>query len=85
MLAQPCAACAGKLAVLEVLLAGILDGEHLRCIVASSSTAALSLVGALCAGRGWDTVRIDGGTEPARRQEIVDGFNMYNRGQARMP
>ncbi len=52
-------------------------------MVASSSTAALDLVAALCARRGWATVRIDGGTEPGRRQEVVDGFNLYNRGQAR--
>ncbi len=74
----------GKLAALAALLAGILDGERLRCVVASSSTAALDLVAALCARRGWATVRIDGGTEPGRRQEVVDGFNLYNRGQARL-
>lgn len=84
----PCArargARAGKLAALAALLGGILDDERLRCVVASSSTAALDLVAALCARRGWATVRIDGGTEPGRRQEVVDGFNLYNRGQARL-
>jgi len=63
-----------------------------RCWAASWTTsasaawsrpAALDLVAALCARRGWATVRIDGGTEPGRRQEVVDGFNLYNRGQAR--
>lgn len=74
---------AGKLAVLEALLGCILDGERLRCVVVSSSTAALDLVGSLCAARGWATVRIDGATHPAARQEVVDGFNLYSRGQAR--
>ena len=74
---------AGKLAVLEALLGRILDGERLRCVVVSSSTAALDLVGSLCAARGWATARIDGATNPAARQEIVDGFNLYSRGQAR--
>ena len=74
---------AGKLAVLEALLGCILDGERLRCVVVSSSTAALDLVGGLCAARGWGTVRIDGATNPAARQEVVEGFNLYSRGQAR--
>ena len=74
---------AGKLAVLEALLACILDAERLRCIVVSSSTVALDLVGSLCTARGWATVRIDGATNPAARQEVVDGFNLYSRGQAR--
>ena len=73
---------AGKLAVLEALLARILDGERLRCVLVSSSTAALDIAGNLCAARGWGTVRIDGATNLATRQEVVDGFNLYNRGQA---
>ena len=73
---------AGKLAVLEALLGRILDGERLRCVVVSSSTAALDLVGSLCAARGWATARIDGATNPAARQEIVDGFNLQPRAGA---
>ncbi|KAK9822627.1 hypothetical protein WJX81_000343 [Elliptochloris bilobata] len=79
--ARGCPEHSGKLAVLEALLGGILDVEHQRCAVVSSSTAALDIVGGLCAARGWGTVRIDGATPAASRQEIVDAFNLYSRGQ----
>lgn len=69
--------------MLGALLEGILEAARQRCVVVSSSTAALDVVGGLCAARRWATVRIDGATDPARRQEVVDGFNNYNRGQAR--
>ena len=75
---------AGKLAVLGALLEGILEAARQRCVVVSSSTTALDVVGGLCTARRWTTVRIDGATDPARRQEVVDGFNKYNRGQARV-
>lgn len=37
----------------------------------------------LCDGRGWKTVRIDGGTDVAKRQDVVNSFNLYGVGQVR--
>ena len=35
----------------------------------------------LCDARGWGTVRIDGGTDVSKRQDVVHSFNKYNVGQ----
>ncbi|MEW5302035.1 MAG: hypothetical protein WDW36_004847 [Sanguina aurantia] len=71
----------GKLAVLEVLLRSIL-GDGQRCVVVSTSTAMLDLVDRLlCGPRKWRTVRIDGSTAAAERQNIVDAFNSCGVGK----
>ena len=35
----------------------------------------------LCDGRGFKTVRIDGGTDVSKRQDVVNAFNSYGVGQ----
>ncbi|GLC51026.1 hypothetical protein PLESTB_000458000 [Pleodorina starrii] len=72
---------AGKMRVLSVLLSGITArGE--RCVVVSTSTATLDLVGSLvCGAQGLTTVRIDGGTSVDGRQTVVDNFNKLGMGQ----
>jgi len=70
----------GKLAVLAVLLEHII-GAGDRCVVVSQSTAMLDLVSAMCAGKGYSTVRIDGSTDVSKRQDVVNSFNSYNVGQ----
>ncbi|KAG2448210.1 hypothetical protein HYH02_006795 [Chlamydomonas schloesseri] len=72
---------AGKMCVLSELLRGIAAvGE--RCVVVSTSTAALDLVARLvCKPLGLSTVRIDGATSVDGRQIIVDNFNKLNMGQ----
>ncbi|KAI3434723.1 hypothetical protein D9Q98_002784 [Chlorella vulgaris] len=71
----------GKMAVLGLLLRESLVGAGERVVVVSQSTAALDLVQKLCDGRGWKTVRIDGGTDVAKRQDVVNSFNLYGVGQ----
>ncbi|PNH03572.1 DNA repair and recombination protein RAD54B [Tetrabaena socialis] len=72
---------AGKMAVLAVLLRTI-SGRGERCVVVSTSTATLDLVGSLlCAPLGLSTVRIDGGTSVDVRQTVVDNFNKMGMGQ----
>ena len=87
---NPCTLGAGKMAVLEQLLAEILGGGGgERCVVVSNSTKTLDLVGVLCQTRAWSTVRIAGDVCAAKRQDIVTAFNRHGVGQAcsfpRMP
>ncbi|EFJ40540.1 hypothetical protein VOLCADRAFT_99672 [Volvox carteri f. nagariensis] len=72
---------AGKMQVLSLLLSAIAArGE--RCVVVSTSTATLDLVGQLvCKAQGLTTVRIDGGTSVEGRQTVVDNFNKLGMGQ----
>lgn len=73
---------AGKMLVLEGLLAQILGGSSgERAVVVSSSTKVLSQIAVLCERRGWTTVRICGDVSADKRQEIVNAFNLHNIGQ----
>ena len=73
---------AGKMQVLEGLLAHVLGGEAgERVVVVSNSTKTLNLVSAVCDSRGWTTVRICGDVNAAKRQDIVTAFNRHNVGQ----
>ena len=36
----------------------------------------------MCESAGWATVRIDGGTDVGRRQDVVNAFNSRGVGQA---
>ena len=73
---------AGKMAVLEALLAGVLDsGGGERCVVVSSFTRTLDVVAALCARNGWSTARVAGDTCASKRQDVVTAFNSYGVGQ----
>ncbi|KAG2442443.1 hypothetical protein HXX76_002529 [Chlamydomonas incerta] len=72
---------AGKMRVLSELLRAVAAAGE-RCVVVSTSTAALDLVGRLvCRPLGLSTVRIDGATGVEGRQVIVDNFNKLNMGQ----
>ena len=69
----------GKLAVLDAMLrAAAATGD--RVVVASTSTAVLDAVASLCAAARLVTARIDGATEAAKRQEVVDAFNRHGVG-----
>eukprot|EP00878_Enallax_costatus_P030829 GHUV01033626.1.p1 GENE.GHUV01033626.1~~GHUV01033626.1.p1 ORF type:complete len:341 (+),score=123.35 GHUV01033626.1:826-1848(+) len=71
----------GKLQVLSCILSGAI-GEGSKVVVVSTSTTALDLVNnLLCLPRGWQSVRIDGGTSVDERQTIVDNFNTRGVGQ----
>ena len=73
--------CAGKLNCLSHLLASIVAAKQ-RCVLVSTSTAALDLIDeVICQAAGYSTVRIDGSTNVNERQGIVDSFNAYGRGQ----
>ncbi|GLI69784.1 hypothetical protein VaNZ11_014442, partial [Volvox africanus] len=75
------AEAAGKMQVLFVLLSAIASRRE-RCVVVSTSTAALDLVGNLvCKVQGLTTVRIDGATSVDGRQTVVDNFNKLGMGQ----
>ncbi len=65
---------AGKLACLEALLQALLGGDD-RVVVVSNSTAALDIVGGLCACLGLPTCRISGATAVEGRQDVVNTFN----------
>ena len=72
---------AGKLDCLSHLLASIVAAKQ-RCVLVSTSTAALDLIDeVICQAAGYSTVRIDGSTNVNERQGIVDSFNAYGRGQ----
>ena len=73
---------AGKMQVLEGLLAAILGGQSgERAVVVSNSTKTLDNVSAVCDSRNWATVRICGDVNAAKRQDIVTAFNKHNVGQ----
>ncbi len=77
----PRPADSGKLAALDAMLAAALADPGERAVVVSQSTAALDLIGALCATRGWPCQRLDGATDPARRVDMVDAFNRHGVGR----
>ncbi|KAL6785495.1 RAD54A [Auxenochlorella protothecoides x Auxenochlorella symbiontica] len=78
---SPRPADSGKLAALDAMLAAALADPGERAVVVSQSTAALDLIGALCATRGWPCQRLDGATDPARRVDMVDAFNRHGVGR----
>ena len=73
--ADPAAATSAKLVVLEALLAAIHGGTNERVVVVSSFTSALDVIGALCARRGWCTLRLDGSVSQSSRTRLVEAFN----------
>ena len=63
------------------MLSSMLEAKQ-RCVVVSTSTAALDLIETqVCQPRGYKTIRIDGSTNVNERQGIVESFNLYGRGQ----
>ena len=71
----------GKLKCLSQILSSII-GANQRCVVVSTSTAALNLIEeVICRAQGYSTVRIDGGTNVNERHNIVQGFNLHGKGQ----
>ncbi|WIA33078.1 hypothetical protein OEZ86_006234 [Tetradesmus obliquus] len=72
----------GKLQALAAVLDGAIHAEGSKVVVVSTSTSALDLIdNLLCGPRGWQSVRIDGGTSVDERQTIVDNFNCRGVGQ----
>ncbi|KAG2487885.1 hypothetical protein HYH03_013467 [Edaphochlamys debaryana] len=71
----------GKMAVLGTLLTCIAARRE-RCVVVSTSTAALDAIHRLVAAPlGLEVVRIDGDTSVDNRQLVVDAFNKMGKGQ----
>ena len=52
-----------------------------RCVVVSQSTSVLDIIEKICHQKGWETVRLDGSTEISQRQNLVNSFNSFGRGQ----
>ena len=68
----------GKTAVLMALLEGV-QRERGKVVVVSNYTETLNMLQALCEGRHWRTLRLDGGVAGDKRQQLVDRFNSaYN-------
>ena len=74
----------GKMHCLQLLLSSILGQQGTdKVVVVSNSTAALDLIQTLCSQDSYSTVRIDGGTDVNKRQDIVNSFNLYGTAQVR--
>lgn len=70
---------AGKMRCLQLLLNKMLAGDSDdKVVVVSNSTAALDLVQLLCDQHSYSTVRIDGGTDVNKRQDIINSFNTFS-------
>ncbi|GMH36127.1 hypothetical protein BSKO_03995 [Bryopsis sp. KO-2023] len=65
----------GKLRCLSIILNEMVASSDDRIVVVSNSTANLDVIQALCEQNSFPTVRIDGSTAVASRQDIVDNFN----------
>jgi SNF2 family DNA or RNA helicase len=66
----------GKLSVLDSILRATRSAAPTdRVVLVSSYATSLDLMGALCAARGWGTLRLDGSTPSSARQAIVSAFN----------
>jgi SNF2 family DNA or RNA helicase len=74
-------ALSGKAAALAALLAAAAVRGGERVVVVSQSTAMLDVAGAICAGLGLATARLDGGTDVSKRQDLVNAFNRHGVGQ----
>jgi DNA repair and recombination protein RAD54B len=69
-------AASGKLSVLDSILRATRSAAPTdRVVLVSSYATSLDLMGALCAARGWGTLRLDGSTPSSARQAIVSAFN----------
>jgi len=66
----------GKLMVLDALLKAVRSSAPTdKVVLVSNHTTNLDVMGALCASRGWRTLRLDGSSSAKARQGTVDRFN----------
>jgi len=65
----------GKLSVLTCILLTVAQSSDEKVVLVSLSTSTLDLLSALCNRYDLPTVRLDGTTPPASRQQIVNAFN----------
>ena len=68
----------GKLACLHSIVSGTLTARE-RIVVVSTSTKTLDLIQRTCEAENWSVARIDGSTDVASRQQLIDDFNNTQR------
>lgn len=64
-----------KLALLDVMLAGIKTNTDDKIVLVSNYTQTLDLFERLCRKRGYNYVRLDGSMSIKKRYKVVDAFN----------
>lgn len=64
-----------KLALLDVMLAGIKTNTNDKIVLVSNYTQTLDLFERLCRKRGYKYVRLDGSMSIKKRSKVVDAFN----------
>jgi SWI/SNF-related matrix-associated actin-dependent regulator of chromatin subfamily A member 5 len=70
-------AASGKLSVLDMLLQSLSKKKN-RAVLFSQFTSMLDLVEDYCVARGWKFCRLDGNTDRARRNYLINRFNEPN-------
>ena len=68
-------AVSAKLTFLELLLQKVNESEDEKVVLVSNYTTTLDLIERLLTSKGYPYLRLDGSTPPAKRQDLVDGFN----------
>jgi len=69
----------GKLALAEALLLRLLRGTDEKVVVVCRFLKTLALLDGVCARAGFESVRLDGSTAAANRQELVEVFNVCDQ------
>jgi len=71
-----------KLAVVSCILWALRQKGDERIVLVSISTKVLDLLSELCQHYGYPTLRLDGSTSQAQREQVVQNFNSPHNSQA---
>jgi len=71
---QELVAASGKLSVLDMLLQSLYKKDN-RAVLFSQFTTMLDIIEDYCIMRGWKYCRLDGSTERAKRNHLINRFN----------